>query len=568
MSFAFLDNSAPTRNPSANRQHRSLLTRQWDRIVAAWSTKGKPARSLDPLMPTIERLDDSYLLRTDRWRSWLVTLLIGAFAFLIRLRNLGFPNYLVFDETYYAKDAYGLLRRGYEVSWPDNANDQIKNGVVDVFKNDPAFIVHPQLGKWLIAIGEHVFGMNAFGWRFMSLVFGTLLVIATIRLARRLSRSTLIGALAGFFLAVDGLSFMMSRIALLDIFEAAFTVMAVTAVVADRDWVCRKLADHLCTKQLTDLGGQFGPLLLFRPWLWTSGLLFGAAIACKWNAMYVLAVMGVAAVVYELRSRITAGADASAWRALFVSGPLAFLAMVVTSVLVYVASWWSWLTTNDGWSRNWGAEHPNDPVVKVFGQALGSLWHYHQEIYNFHTGQWIADQSHIYQSHPFQWLVMGRVIGIDAVNGLPANTEGCTAQAGDSCLRVISGMGTPFLWWFALAAVIAGFAYWWFGRDQRFAFPLLAASATWLMWLPNAERPLFFFYAIMLIPFNATVLAMVCGKILGPADGGRRRRIGAVIVGTMVLIIVANFWFIYPILTDQLMTRTAWSLRMWFKSWI
>ena len=52
------------------------------------------------------------------------------------------------------------------------------------------------------------------------------------------------------------------------------------------------------------------------------------------------------------------------------------------------------------------------------------------------------------------------------------------------------------------------------------------------------------------------------------AEAGARRRRGAQIVGTVVLAIVANFWFIYPILTDQLMTRTMWSARMWFPSWI
>lgn len=34
------------------------------------------------------------------------------------------------------------------------------------------------------------------------------------------------------------------------------------------------------------------------------------------------------------------------------------------------------------------------------------------------------------------------------------------------------------------------------------------------------------------------------------------------------MIIIANFMFIYPILTDELMTRRQWLLRMWFRSWI
>ena len=215
----------------------------------------------DPLMPTVERLDDAAVLRRDRPLSWLVTVLIGALAFAIRLVNLGRPSNLVFDETYYAKDAWALLHFGYEVNWPKDANEQIVAGATDVWESTAAYIVHPQLGKWLIAAGEHLFGMNSFGWRFGAVVFGTLLVMATIRLARRLSRSTLVGAMAGLLVTVDGLSFMMSRIALLDIFQATFTVMAVAAVVADRDWFRHQLANYLRARKLTDLGGAYGPLL-------------------------------------------------------------------------------------------------------------------------------------------------------------------------------------------------------------------------------------------------------------------------------------------------------------------
>ena len=60
----------------------------------------------DPLMPTIDRLDDAIVLRRDRAISWLVTLVNGALAFTLRIINLSRPSNLVFDETYYAKDAW------------------------------------------------------------------------------------------------------------------------------------------------------------------------------------------------------------------------------------------------------------------------------------------------------------------------------------------------------------------------------------------------------------------------------------------------------------------------------
>ena len=47
--------------------------------------------------------------------------------------------------------------------------------------------------------------------------------------------------------------------------------------------------------------------------------------------------------------------------------------------------------------------------------------------------------------------------------------------------------------------------------------------------------------------------------------GGRR---GALIVTAVTVLITANFLFIYPILTDALLTRRQWFMRMWFTTWI
>lgn len=545
----------------------ALLTSLGERLRRAPLADRIIGTKADPLLPTIDRLDDAHVLRNDRWMSWLVTLVIGAFAFVIRIVNLGRPKNLVFDETYYAKDAWAMLHFGYEMNWPKSANDAIAAGNTDVWESTASYVVHPPLGKWLIAGGEYLFGMNSFGWRFAAVVFGTIMIMATIRMARRLSRSTLVGAMAGLFLTVDGLTFVMSRIALLDIFQACFAVLAVACVIADRDWFRHKLAEYLRTNDLVDLGGAYGPLLLWRPWRWAAGLMFGLSIACKWNTLYVLAAMGIASVVHDITSRRTAGARAKAYRSVLIEAPLAFIALVVTSVVVYVASFIGWLHTDGGWGRDFGTNNPDDFWVRLLGAPLGSLVNYQKEVFGFHTGQWIADQTHTYQSNPWQWLIMGRVIGIDAVNDIQPGTDGCAAKSGDTCLRVISGMGTPTLWWFAAIALIIGLALWWFGRDTRFAYPLIAGLTPWLAWFPNSDRPLFFFYAIMIIPFTATVLAMVLGKIIGPADGPGRRR-GSLIAGGVMLTVVANFWFIYPILTDELMTRTMWSLRMWFSSWI
>ena len=77
--------------------------------------------------------------------------------------------------------------------------------LVDDDLSPDCLLVHPPLGKQLIAIGEALFGYDGFGWRFSAAACGVLTVFLTIRAARRLTRSTLLGGLAGILLICDGL---------------------------------------------------------------------------------------------------------------------------------------------------------------------------------------------------------------------------------------------------------------------------------------------------------------------------------------------------------------------------
>ena len=532
----------------------------------------------------LELLDDGRQL-TDRWQAWLVTIVISALAFAIRIVNIQRPGYLIFDETYYPKDAWTLLHLGYEANWPDPlkiANPSIASGHPNVyatpslgFTPGPEFVVHPQLGKWFIALGEWAFGMNSFGWRFPSLVAGTIMIGATIMLARRLSRSTMIGALAGILLTFDGLQFAMSRIGLLDIFQGTLLVIAVAFAVRDRDWFRHKLADHLRAHNLTDLGGAFGPALLWRPWRLAAGFTFGLACGVKWNSVFVLASFGVLSVLWDRAARHLAGAGRRSWWALLRDGLPAFVMLVVVALVTYIATWTSWLVTTGGWDRQWGATpasgasimaRHHDWLVAHFGAPLASLMYYHYQIYEFQTGSYMASQTHVYNANPAGWLMMVRVIGLDAVNGIKPGVDGCTA-VNDTCLRVISGAGTPVLWWMAAIALVAALVLWLTARDWRVVAPIVAAFSTWIPWFHYDDRPVFFFYAICIIPFTVIVLAMMMGRIIGPSDGPHRKR-NALIVGGFVSLVVLDFAFIYPILTDQLLTRHQWLLRMWFPSWI
>jgi dolichyl-phosphate-mannose--protein O-mannosyl transferase len=533
---------------------------------------GRPRHRPPQALTAIDKLRDGISLRRDRVAGWVVTLVITALAFGLRFVNLATPAKLVFDETYYAKDAWTLWKFGYERDWPKSANDSIVAGNPDVYTDTASFIVHPPVGKWLIGLGEQLFGMNSFGWRIMPLVFGTLLVFFTIRLGRRLSRSTLVGGIAGLLLTVDGLAFTMSRIALLDIFQATFLVAAVAACVADRDYYRHRLADLLEERGIVDLNGRFGPIVWLRPWRVVAGVMFGLAIGTKWNSVYVLAVMGLLCVWWDIRARNVAGANYHSWLALLVDGIPAIVRMVLVAAAVYLSTWTSWLTTTGGYDRSWGSQHTDLPVVQWLGEGWASLLHYHQDILAFHTGDYINQATHPYNAHPLGWLLMIRPLSVDYVGQIQPGEQGCTA-VGETCVQAITAMGTPLLWWLGALALVVSVIWCLGGRDWRFGVPVLAAMATWLPWVINqglpgsTVRPVFFFYAITIIPFTCIALAQVMGLVLGPRDGPNRRR-GAIIVGLAVALVVANFAWLYPVLVDQVMPYQAWYARMWLRSWI
>jgi len=126
-------------------------------------------------------------MASHRWFAPISTLLITALAAIIRIANLANPRLLVFDETYYVKDAYTLGLFGSERNWQDNPNPDFENGILSGYLEGAAYVVHPPFGKWIIWSGLELFGADSsFGWRIATAVLGVLMVPLVILIARRL----------------------------------------------------------------------------------------------------------------------------------------------------------------------------------------------------------------------------------------------------------------------------------------------------------------------------------------------------------------------------------------------
>lgn len=236
----------------------------------------------------------------------LPTMVITFLAFFLRVFHLSTPKGLVFDEIYYV----------------DGARDYLKYGV-EVTKGAPEFIVHPPVGKWLIAAGIKLFGNNEFGWRIAVAVAGTLTVYLTARIAQRIFHENMWATLAALLMTLDGLNLVMSRTALLDIFLTLFILLAVNS------W----------------LKGKY---LRFAIYL-------GLAMGSKWSALYFVAAFLIVELIIN-RNLIRT------------------IRVGITSFGIYVLTWFGWFSSSLGWDRN----SKSNPI--------SSLIYYHKEMLGFHTG--------------------------------------------------------------------------------------------------------------------------------------------------------------------------------------
>jgi dolichyl-phosphate-mannose--protein O-mannosyl transferase len=520
-----------------------------------------------PSAAGLRRID--WLTLAARWSGPLgVTVL----ALVLRLWALGTPHKLMFDETYYVKDAYSLMTHGVEMNWAEDTNKLFEAGDFSGQLDTPAYVVHPPVGKWLIALGMWLFGPeSSFGWRFTAAIAGSLAVLLTVLIGWRLFRSQALGVLAGLLLAVDGIALVLSRSGLLDVFLMFFVLLALWLILKDRAVMDRRLEVRLRQPRGHGPTGaplyssrSNGPSLGMRWYLLGAGVSLGLACGVKWSGLYFLAIYGLLVVAWDAVSRNRAGVKhwivAAVWR----DGLKAFALLVPVALVTYVVSWTGWLTSKNGYFRDWAINHPGEGLTWL-PPGLRSLASYHAEAWSFHT---TLTTDHDYQSSPALWLIQARPTSF-----FYESEPTCGA---DSCSQAVTALGNPLIWWIgvvALGLVVFQAVVW---ADRRAWFIFCGYLAGYVPWLFFAERTIFTFYTVAFVPFVTLALAYSAGVLIGPARswlgvwpprrGGRRWAI--LMTGVVVALILFVSAFFWPIWTAGSVPFEYWQMHMWFTSWV
>lgn len=457
--------------------------------------------------------------RRRRAVTLLVLVVLLAVAGTTRLYRLGQPPEVYFDETYYVTDARALLEVGTERE----------------------FAVHPPLGKWIIAGGIAAVGDDPVGWRVTAALAGALTVGVTYLVGLRMFRRRGTAALAALLLAVDGLAFTMSRIAMLDAFLALFVVVGFWLLVRDRDrqWEAPpEPAERLPRRR--------------HPSRWLAGMALGLALATKWSALLAIGAAGLFVIGSELvwRRRLTG----SPWTRVWAPAVSTLGALVAVPLLIYVASYGGWFANYDqtrlGRERCPSAETCDVPA----GDLLRAWMDEQRQILQFHQD---LESPHPYRSPASGWLLLRRPVAYH-YESCAGGERGCTIPTGT--VAHIVGLGSPVLWWLALLAYPA--LAWWAVRlrDWRAWALLVFLAGQYLPWLV-AQRPLFLFYLTPVVPFMALAVAWLAART------GQRRWLRWT-PWAVAVVAVAAFAFFYPVYAAVPVDIDTWRLRMWFDSWI
>jgi len=155
-----------------------------------------------------------------RNRNDLLFLVLFVVDIFLRMLWLDKPSgSLIFDEWYYVNVARVIL--GLPQSVGSTGQPPYPGAVPGLDPNHE----HPPLAKLLIALSMYLLGDNAYGWRFPSVIFGSLSVLVFYLLMKKIAKHKVAPLMATFLFSFDMLLFVQSRIAILDIFMLAFMLL-------------------------------------------------------------------------------------------------------------------------------------------------------------------------------------------------------------------------------------------------------------------------------------------------------------------------------------------------------
>lgn len=402
----------------------------------------------------------------------------------------------VFDEVYHGRTAYEFIHQitTYETT-------------------------HPPLGKIIISLGIRLFGMNPFGWRFMSAVFGTLLVPIFYIFGKKLFKQTYLAVCTTLFYVLDLMPHALSRISTIDIFIAFFIVLMYYFMYA----YCTLTHAHAPLKKtLIPLG--------------LSGLSMGLGVATKWTGVYAGMGLGVlffmnfweCSLLPYLKSR-KRSAKAAYKQSIIKTIGFCLVTFILIPCVIYVLSYIPFIDS---------AHHTNLITKAIENAKL--MFSYHSTLVS----------THPYASSWYKWPFMIR----------PLLYSFCMVS--DTDVSVTNCMGNPIIWWTGAFVMLYLLNCWINKKDKKAGFICISYLAQLIPWM-FVDRTTYIYHYFACCLFMFLGMGYACEKLITQTKKGKE-----MILIYFVIVIIAFFAF-YPIINGAPINR-EWAIRWlrWLPTWV
>lgn len=396
----------------------------------------------------------------------------------------------MFDEVYHGRTAYEFIHgiNAYETT-------------------------HPHFGKILISIGILLFGMTPFGWRFMPVIFGILLIGVMYLFAKRLFQSTFLATAVSALLTFDCMHYTLSRIATIDIFIAFFILLMYFFMY---DYF---LKDRSCRSGKASPAGKYISGQVLLP-LILCGISMGFGIATKFTGIYAGAGLAVLFFWYTLTHFPK--------KQVFQLFGVCCLFFILVPLLIYSLCFIPVVSHT---------EYSGFPDKVIQGTI--SMYNYHSTL--------VAE--HYYSSPFYEWPViwMPLLYANDMVDATRVSAVSC--------------MGNPVIWWVGIPCTLFVLFRWIIKREKKAGFLFIAYAAQYIPWMP-VGRITFIYHYFPAILFVILMIGYTMQFITERFSWGKKAVIG------YLLTAIACFMLFFPVISG-LPIEKEWGLSLrWLKDWI
>ena len=412
-------------------------------------------------------------------------------------------NGIFFDEIYHARTAYEM-ENDYELYE----------------------VTHPVLGKEIISIGIAIFGMNPFGWRFMGVIFGILMIPILYNFIKQMFKKTSVCFVGTFLFTFDFMHFVMSRIATIDTYAVIFTMLIYYFMYR---YYQTSFYD-------TDLKKTLRPLFF-------CGMFVGIGFASKWNVAY--GFIGIAILFFmnmykrykeylhaKKKVEVEHSTDEmdqkvyQSFRGNFVK--TIFACVLFFAIIPCIIYYLSFIFIFD---------------ITNIGTYTKQVIDYNVNMFQFHTGSLLY---HPHQSPFYEWPFLVRPMLFRADLSLSGDFYG------------ILCISSPLFCWGGTITMIMTLAYYIKTKDKKALFILIGYFSVWLPWI-FVKRSTFIYHYYPALIFVALSWAYVINKII---DKKKWFVIG------IVLLHIILFCIYYPVLSGS-WTSEEYARRLeLFPSWM